>query len=285
VPEVGVSVREAIRWATGRLGAAGIEAPRREAVRLWSWVAGVEPARLAYDPDRLADSLARARFREAVARRERGMPAEYAVGSAGFRRLTLRADPRALIPRPETEGLVDRALALMPSGRALDLGTGSGCVALSLRHEGAYDAIVGVDASGEALALARENAAATRRPVEWVQGDWCAPLAGGRFDLVVSNPPYLTTAEVEGGDPAVIGWEPHRALDGGADGLAAIRRIVREAPAVVRRGGVLVMEVDANRAAAAARLAEAAGWAAVRVTQDLFGRDRYVSARRESDHA
>jgi release factor glutamine methyltransferase len=198
--------------------------------------------------------------------------------------LELGADARALIPRPETEGLIDLALDLAPTGHALDLGTGSGCIALSLAQEGTWHSVTGVDRSPEALALARENGRRTGLTVRWVDGVWCQPVQGQRFDLVVSNPPYLTTAEVVEADPSVRCWEPAAALDGGADGLDCYRVLFATVPAVLAPHGVLLMEIDARRGAETAYQAREAGWTAVTITQDLFGRDRYLSARREAVH-
>ena len=210
-----------------------------------------------------------------------GMPSQYAVGLAGFRFLDLRCDARALIPRPETEGLVDLALGLRRTGRALDLGTGSGCIALALASEGEYDEVIGVDLSGEALALARENSAVSAVSVRWVKGNWVVPVRDERFDLVVSNPPYIATDELSGLDPSVRDWEPWLALDGGQDGLRATERILRDVPAVLAPAGVLVLELDSRRAGESAALARSRGWIDVSITRDSFGRDRYLTARRE----
>ncbi|HEX9755851.1 MAG TPA: peptide chain release factor N(5)-glutamine methyltransferase [Gemmatimonadales bacterium] len=210
-----------------------------------------------------------------------GMPSQYAVGLAGFRFLDLRCDARALIPRPETEGLVDLALGLRRTGRALDLGTGSGCIALALASEGEYDEVIGVDLSGEALALARENSAVSAVSVRWVKGNWVVPVRDERFDLVVSNPPYIATDELAGLDPSVRDWEPWLALDGGQDGLRATERILRDVPAVLAPAGVLVLELDSRRAGESAALARSRGWIDVSITRDSFGRDRYLTARRE----
>jgi release factor glutamine methyltransferase len=212
------------------------------------------------------------------------IPWQYADRVAGFRYLDLRCDARALIPRPETEGVVDLALGLQRTGRALDLGTGSGCIALALASEGGYDEVVGVDLSAEALALARENSALSALSalsVRWVEGNWVDPVRDERFDLVVSNPPYIATDEFAGLDPSVRDWEPRLALDGGQDGLRATERILREVPAVLAPAGVLVLELDSRRAGESAALALSQGWIDVSITRDSFGRDRYLTARRE----
>ncbi len=220
------------------------------------------------------------RFRTAVERRSAGEPIAYACESVGFRYLTLRADRRALIPRPESEGLIDIALGIQPRGAALDLGTGSGCLALALAHEGDYDRVVGVDLSADALALARENAESLGLEVEWQLGSWCLPVAGRQFDLVVSNPPYLTREEVASVDPSVGKYEPILALDGGPDGLRATAQLLAEVAELLSPGGHLVLEVDSQRAEQTAALLPTGRWEAVTITEDLFGRSRYLTARR-----
>lgn len=219
-------------------------------------------------------------FEDAVARRAAGEPLAYLLGSTGFRHLELRCDRRALIPRPETEGVVDLALARVRSGRALDLGTGSGCLALALAQEGDFSLVVGTDLSPDALALARENAELTDLAVRLVRSDMGAALAGERFNLVVSNPPYLSESEYAALDRSVKAWEPAMALVSGPDGLAATQRMLLEAPSLVLPGGWLVMELDSSRSAQVAVVAGRAGWTDIELHDDLFGRPRYLTARR-----
>jgi release factor glutamine methyltransferase len=259
--------------------------PRREAARLFAGLAGTSPGDLllraampAEDPELVA------RFEAGVERRALGEPIQYVTGMTGFRRLTVRCDRRALIPRPESEGLIDLALSHAPAGRALDLGTGTGCLALALADEGRYDEVTAVDRSPDALELARQNGARLGPEVRWLLGDWCGPVAGEQFDLIVSNPPYISASELEGLDASVREFEPWLALDGGRDGLDAVRRLVEETPAVLAPGGWLVMELDSARASASAELALRAGWTTVRVSDDLFGRPRFLVARRERPH-
>lgn len=284
-PKVAKLLQSELAFAAVQLRSAGVTTPRREALQFLSEVAGVSPgtilAHAGWDPDA---ALLR-RFRQAVRRRAEGEPRQYVVGTVGFRRLILGCDARALIPRPETEGLIDLALAHQPTGRALDLGTGSGCLALALADEGAYREVVGVDRSPAALALARENAVRTGLPVRWLEGEWTAPVRGERFDVIVTNPPYIATVEWEGLDRLVRDWEPRLALDGGRDGMAAVRRLLHETPALLRNGGWLFMEVDATRAAASADAARAAGWRAVRVLDDGYQRPRYLAAQWEPHDA
>ena len=280
LPEAPVSVTGLLEAATERLRAVRIPRPRREAHRLWA-AASRLPAGMSYlNRDRDGDHALARLFEDMVARRVSGEPMPYVIGEAGFRHLTLAVDRRALIPRPESEGLVDLALERVRTGRAADLGTGTGCLALALRQEGAFDTVVGVDMSADALALAAENRAASGLGVELVRGDLVTPLRGTGFDLLVSNPPYLTDAEYETLDSSVRDWEPALALASGADGMNASMRILAEGGRVLRPGGWLVMELDSSRAPAGAAGAVQAGWDQVHVWNDLFGRARYLTARR-----
>lgn len=266
--------------ATERLRAGGVVKARREANRLWAWQNRIAPGQAVLDRDRGADPPARQAFERAVERRAAGEPLAYVLGSAGFRRLELVMDRRALIPRPETELLVDHALRLVRSGRALDLCTGSGCLALSLSQEGAFDCVTGSDVSPEALSLAAENVRRTGLPVRLVRADLGTGLRDGSFHLVVSNPPYLSGAEYETLDVSVKAWEPRLALEAGSDGLDVARRLFPEVRSLLAPGGWLVMELDFSRSAATACLARDAGLEAVNVLDDLFGRARYLVARR-----
>jgi release factor glutamine methyltransferase len=273
-------LRAVLEEAALRLKAAGIAEPRREARRLWADLQGHSRAGVLPLREHPVDQPLRTRYEAAVLRLAAGEPIQYVTGVAGFRRLTLGSDRRALIPRPETEGLVELVLARVSHGRIADIGTGSGCIALSLADEGEFDLVVGVDRSPEALALARENRDQLGLPVEFVEGDLCEPLRGELWDALVSNPPYLTSGEYQGLDRSVRDWEPESALSDGADGLATTRRLVVQARDVVRAGGLLGLEVDCSRAPAVAGLATEAGWVDVSVYEDLFGRARYVLARR-----
>lgn len=266
--------------AADRLRAAGIVKPRREANRLWAWQNRITPGQAVLDRLREAEAPRREAFEAAVSRRVAGEPLAYVLGSTGFRTLELTVDRRALIPRPETELLVDHALRLVRSGRALDVCTGSGCLALALAAEGGFSQVIGSDLSRDAVALAALNARASRLPAQLVRSDLGTAFRGERFDLVVSNPPYLTEVEYQGLDPSVKAWEPREALIAGPDGLAAIRRLLEQAPGLLAPGGWMVMELDFSRADLTAELARGAGLVAVNVLNDLFGRARYLVARR-----
>ncbi|HMV31604.1 MAG TPA: peptide chain release factor N(5)-glutamine methyltransferase [Gemmatimonadales bacterium] len=265
-----------------RLRERGVVEPRREAVRIWADLAGLPTYALpaaALAPD----AAAVRRFRHAIERRAAGEPLAYVTGVAGFRRLTLRSDPRALIPRPETEGLVELVLAQAPTGAVADVGTGTGCIALALADEGRYRLVLGIDRSREALGLAAENRARTGLPVVFAAGDLLEPVGPATLDAIVSNPPYLTEAEFRDLDPSVRAHEPRAALASGEDGLADTRRLLGQAGRVLRPGGLVALEIDATRAAASLALAVAADLAMATVRDDLFGRARYLLARR-SEH-
>lgn len=280
MPETMQTLRTLLEEAALRLKAAGLAEPRREARRLWTDLQGHSRADLLPTRDDPVEQPLRTRYEAAVARFAAGEPLQYVTGIAGFRRLTLRSDRRALIPRPETEGLVELVLSRVSRGRIADVGTGSGCIALSLADEGNFEVVVGVDRSPEALALARENRDRLGLRVTFLEGDLCQPLSGMVWDALVSNPPYLTAGEYEGLDRSVRDWEPEAALSDGPDGLATTRRLVMQARDLVRPGGLLGLEVDCSRAPAVAGFATEAGWVDVSVYEDLFGRARYVLARR-----
>ena len=219
-------------------------------------------------------------YRALVARRARREPVAYILGEWGFRRLTLSVDRRALIPRPETEIVVERALARL-SGRdapvVLDVGTGTGAIALALADEHPGARVTAVDVSPDALALARENAARTGLAVELLRHDLTTGLPGGPYDLVVSNPPYVEPAELETLMPDVRDYEPHVALVG----TGATEAVARAALDVLAPGGWLVLEVGDGQAPDTAALLAALGYLDVATTPDLMGRDRVVEGRRD----
>jgi len=226
-----------------------------------------------------------ARYDGAVAQIERGVPFAYAVGRVGFRTIDLAIDRRALIPRPETEGLVELVLARCSGGRVADIGTGSGCIALALAVEGQFDKIVAVEHSPAAAALARENVKriGPKTPVEIREGNLLAPLLanGERFRAIVANPPYLTTAEYEELDPSVRAFEPREALVSGNDGLAATRALFAGAAALLEPGGLLALEIDERRDVAVRQVGRDHGWS-VDIFNDLFDRPRYALSIKEA---
>jgi len=280
VVEAACTLEAALEAAALRLCESGIPEARREAARLAEAAWGLKPGQARLKLGRTLPASEADRLAGLVERRAAGEPLAHVTGLAGFRRLLLASDGRALIPRPETEGLVAVVLERMAEGVVADVCTGSGCIALALALEGCYERILGVDCSVEALALARENAERTGLAVEWRQGHLVAPLRGERLDVLVANPPYLTRDEYAALEPAVRSWEPRVALESGDDGLTATRELLRAGLAVVRPGGWIALEVDCERAAAVARLAAGFGWSEPAVYRDLYDRARYVLARR-----
>jgi release factor glutamine methyltransferase len=268
--------------ATARLHAAGLRHARREALQLYAAVAGLTVGAVWMALERPVPAGLASPFQRAVAGRIAGEPFAYAAGRVAFRTLDLRVDRRALIPRPETEGLVDLVLAhTARGGVAADVGTGCGCLALSLAVEGRCTRVVATERSPEAAVLARENVSrlAPPVPVDVRVGDLLEPLAGARYVVIVSNPPYLTDAEYAALDPAVRDYEPRGALASGPDGLAATRALLAGAAALLSEGGLLALEIDERRAPDVRCLAAAWGWR-VTIHDDLFGRARYALARR-----
>ena len=218
-------------------------------------------------------------YRELVARRARHEPVAYILGEWGFRRLTLNVDSRALIPRPETEVVVERALGLIDGierPRVLDVGTGTGAIALAIADEHPGAEVTALDVSPEALALAAENAERTGLAVELRHHDVLDGLPDGPYDLVISNPPYVEPDELPGLMPDVREYEPHVALVG--DGVPEL--VARAALDALRPGGWLVLEVGDGQAPATAALLESLGYLDVAATQDLTERDRVVEGRR-----
>jgi release factor glutamine methyltransferase len=285
VPEAATpaSLACVLEAAAATLARSGVREPRREAAAMWGALAGRTPGAVWIERDRPAAPALGDAFREAVVRRAAGAPSAYATGRAAFRTLELAVDRRALIPRPETEGLVELVLrwaAETPGGVAADIGTGTGCIALALAMEGRFERVIATDCSGEAAALARENVARVRPgvPVEVRVGNLLAPLAAERCRVIVANPPYLTEAEWAALDPAVREFEPKPALASGPDGLVATRALLGLARAVLEPGGLLALEIDERRSAAVQALAHDAGWNHVSIHQDLFGRPRYALA-------
>lgn len=268
-------------WRRGQqvLAAAGLESPRLDARLLLEWAAGCGHTELLTHPERELMAPAQAQFDAWLTRRAQGEPLAYVVGESEFRGRFFQVSPAVLIPRPETEVLIDLALERLPgltAPRVADLGTGSGIVAITLALECPAAQVTAVDLSGDALAVARNNAGRLGARVNFQQGDWFAPLAGERFDLVVSNPPYVAE-----GDPHLdrdgLPFEPRMALsdgDQGGDGLACIRRIVAAAPAYLAPGGWLLFEHGYDQGEASRNLLAAAGFKAAFTHPDLAGIDR-----------
>lgn len=268
-------MRDTLGDASHRLDGAGCASARVDAEFLLAYVLGTTRSSVLVDRDRTLPDDVLARLEELVVRRERREPLAYVIGEWGFRRLTLKVDSRVLIPRPETEVVVERCLALLSEldePRVLDVGTGSGAIALAIADEHPGARVTGADASVDALAVARGNARDTNLGVEFVPCDLFAGLPAGPWDLVVSNPPYVRPDEIDLLEPEVRDWEPRAALVG--DGAA--EAVARGARAVLEERGALVLEVADGDAERVSGLLLKLGYVGVAVTQDLAGRDRIV---------
>ena len=274
--------------AASRLAGAGIENAEQEARWLVQRASGLEGAELVVGLEEPA-SLRNAKFfYDMVERRLRGEPLQYVLGRWGFRVLDLLIDDRVLIPRPETEALTQMALEecrRLDARLAVDLGTGSGAIALALAVEWTGIEVWATDVSPDALAVAQANVAGIGRigtAVRLAEGSWYEALPaelGGAVDLIVSNPPYVADFEVEDLPDEVRAWEPLEALVSGPTGLEAIERIVAEAPLWLAQPGSLLVEIAPRQAAEAQALARAAGFGSAAVWPDLTGRDRILLAR------
>ena len=264
-----------LRGATDYLADRGVASPRVDAELILARALGLSRIELYTQHDRPLTERERADARELVRRRGRREPLAYVLGDWGFRRLVLKTDARALVPRPETEVVVDRCLALLAgvdAPRVLDVGTGTGAIALAIAEEHRGARVTGTDQSQQAVALATENAIALKLPVEFRHGDL---LAGetGPFDLVVSNPPYVRAEEIDALEPEVREWEPRDALvdEGQTERLARAARDVLD--------GWLVLEVHEAHADDVASLLATLSFGDVTITSDLAGRPRVVEAR------
>jgi release factor glutamine methyltransferase len=274
-----VTVGRALAETTERLEAAGCDSPRVDAETLVAHVLGTLRSQLALEPERQLSDGECDGLEALIVRREAREPLAYVLGEWGFRRLTLGVDRRVLVPRPETEIVVERCLqriAGIEAPRVLDVGTGSGAIALAIADEHPGAAVTGVDASAGALEVAGANASASGLPIELRQWDLFAGLPDGPWDLVVSNPPYVLPEEIDGLQPEVRDWEPREALVG----IGATEAVARGASDVLRRGGALVLEVAEGDAARVTRLLGDLGYVDVTVSADLAGRDRVTEGTR-----
>jgi release factor glutamine methyltransferase len=271
----GTPVREALDSAVIALTAAGVDTPRLDAEVLLAHALGVGRLRMLVDVDAPVEGPAVRAFQDAVRRRSVGRePVAYITGFKGFRRIDVAVDPRVLIPRPETETLVEAALDLPPGARVVDVGTGSGAVALALKDERPDLDVLATDVSDDALAVARANAARLGLEVSFARADLLDGV--GAVDAVVSNPPYVEDgAELA---PEIVRHEPAQALFAGIDGLAVVRRLVAQASE--HGAAFLALELGEGQAGAVEELALAAGFARTARRADLAGIDRVVAAWR-----
>jgi release factor glutamine methyltransferase len=273
-----LSLGDVLRRASEHLDKTS-ETGRLDAELLLAHTLGRHRIELYTDFDRPLSSHELDTYRDLVGRRARHEPVAYILGEWGFRRLTLTVDRRALIPRPETEIVVERALThlrALEQPAVLDVGTGTGAIALAIADEHPGAKVTAIDVSSDAIALARENAARTGLAVELLHHDLLAGLPGGPYELVVSNPPYVEPVDLETLMPDVRDYEPHAALVG----TGATEAIARGATSVLSPGGHLVLEVGDGQAATTAALLDGLGYAGVLTTPDLAGRGRVVEGRR-----
>jgi release factor glutamine methyltransferase len=269
-----VTLAEVLAGAARYLAERGVDSPRVDAELMLARALGLQRIELYTQHDRPLTEDERAGVRELVRRRGAREPLAYVLGDWDFRRLTLKTDARALVPRPETEVVVERCLSLLEgieAPRIVDVGTGTGAIALALKHERPDAQVVATDVSEEALSLARENAAATGLDVELRRSDLLDGIEG-TFDLVVSNPPYVDRAELDALQPEVREWEPRSALvdEGQTSRLIETARRVLD--------GAIVLEVHEERAAEVVRQLQTATYDRASVSSDLAGRERVVEA-------
>lgn len=279
-----LTVLEIIKKTTDFFTTKGVENPRLNAELLVGHGLGLKRMQLYLQFERLLSEPELEKIRPLVRRRGQREPLQYIIGETDFFGLKLKTDRRALIPRPETEYLIEILLArvTLPPARILDLGTGSGAIALSLAKQFVDAQVTAVDVSVDALALAAENAAANQLDgrVQWLTSNWFGALPpDARFDLIVANPPYLSAEETAEATPEVRDHEPAGALTSqGPGGISDLSAIIAGAPNFLQPGGLLAMETGIAQHAALRELATQAGLSAVESRQDLTGRDRYFFA-------
>jgi release factor glutamine methyltransferase len=264
------------------LKAAGVEQPSIDARLMLEAGAGVSRMDILTDPHRELTAEQAATFDGFITRRARREPISHILGRKGFWKIMLSVNPDVLTPRPDTESILDVVLPAFPEGMhfsLLDLGVGSGAIMLAILAERPGAKALGIDTSSEALAVARENAAnlGMGERAAFLRGDWTAGLGEATFDVVVSNPPYIPTADIETLDPEVRDHEPRLALDGGEDGLDHYRLLAPEILRVLKPGGLFAVEIGHDQSVAVEGLFKAAGAASVRTVKDLATRDRVVT--------
>jgi release factor glutamine methyltransferase len=272
--------------ATVALEVAGIDTPRQDAEWLLATVLGLERFALYLDPGRELSPEAAARYRALVRRRAAREPLQHLLGFEDFHGLRLLAAPDALIPRPETEGLVEWALEVLhdqPAPVVADVGTGSGAIACALARSLPGARVLAIERSLAALGVARRNVQALdlSRRVWLLAGDLLDPIRSGsmRLDMVIANPPYIPSALIGSLPPEVSRFEPRVALDGGPDGMAVLRRLIVAAPSLLRAGGWLMLEIGLDQAGALASLMAAEGFTGIQARRDLTGAERYVAGQ------
>lgn len=272
------TVKDVLALSSAYLEAKGIDTARLDAERLIGSVLGLDRLGVYLHHDRPVTPAELDAIRPLLRRRADLEPVAYILGEVGFHRVVLKTDARALMPRPETETLVEVALAALPQGGSLlDVGTGSGAIAIAVKHERPDVAVTAVDLSDDALALARENAAFVGVDVAFGRSDLAVDVTG-TFDVVAANLPYIPDGDPRT-EPGVVRHEPHLALYGGADGLDLVRRLIGQVPERLVAGGLLVLEVSDEQGAAVAALLDEACFRDVAFHRDLRGVDRVVAGR------
>lgn len=271
-----------VKWAADDFRARGIESPRLDAELLVAHALHITRTQVIVDANRPLDPAELDALRTLVKRRRSREPIAYLRGEREFYGLTFRVDSRVLVPRPDTEALVEVMLArtshVSMSMRLLDLCTGSGCVAITAARQRPTAQVYAGDVSRDALAVARDNAARLgAHRIAFAESDLFTAFGGKKFDVVTANPPYIASAEIAELAADVRDFEPRLALDGGADGLDLLRKIVEEAPAYLVAGGLLAVEVGAGEAPDVVKLFEARGFRDVRVARDYGNIERVVS--------
>lgn len=277
------TVRDVLNWTRSYFQSAGISQPRLEAETLLAHSLNVDRLYLYLSPDKSLTPEERERFRSAIQKRRAGIPLQHLLGETSFLGLRFRVGSQALVPRPETEELVERALGLAPRDRqiaCLDLGTGCGVIAVCLAKCLPNARVTAVDVSAEALALARENAILNGviDRILFMESDWFSRI-DGQYDLVVSNPPYVPRSEVEGLAVEVRDHEPRLAIDGGEGGTERIRELTQDLRAHLEPGAVVLLEIGSGQGREVATILSHAGLAAIAVETDLSGKERFVIAR------
>jgi len=277
------TIRDVLNWTRGYFEAAGIVQPRLEAEILLAHTLDVERLNLYTSPDQPLTIDERSRYRTVVKRRRGGTPLQHLIGEVQFFGLRFRVSCDALIPRPETEELLDHILRLVPRNRriaCLDVGTGTGVIAICLARYFPRATVTAIDISEQALGLARENAALNdvEDRIEFIKSDWFEHVAGA-YDLIASNPPYVAAEEMEELPAEVRKHEPRVALDGGVGGLEEIAALIEAAPEHMNRDGLIFLEIGHRQDAQAVEMLMQRGFADVRMESDLAGKMRYAVAR------
>lgn len=265
-----------------RLKDAGFEEARTDVRSLVFFVCGIDFLTLLRDGGEKVPKEQELRFYELLSERMKHVPVQYIIGEQAFCGLTLRVRPGVLIPRPETELLAETVFQNSAGKRVLDLCTGSGCIAVTVAKLGSPSFVAASDCSDEALAVARENAALQEAKITFFKGDLFENVEG-RYDIIVSNPPYIKSSVIEELMPEVKDYEPRLALDGTEDGLYFYRRICAEAKAYLNRGGKLMFEIGHDQGDEVAELLRTEGYTEIEVRKDYAGLERMVFAMRPED--